>query len=200
MRTTFLLIFITLLNLGAYCQCITSGTNSSYTCLSNTEARLAYEINRYRVSRKLNSIPLSTSLTRVAQLHVRDLAENYKPGKSCNLHSWSQSPQWTSCCYTPNHAKASCMWDKPRELTSYKGTGYEIAYYCSYNYRSDDEFIEDVMKGWKSSAGHHALIINEGEWKTAEWKAMGVGVYNGFAVIWFGEETDTEGKPDICTN
>lgn len=200
MRTTFLLIFIALFNFNSFCQCTTSDTNNRYPCLTNIEVRLANAVNRYRASRNLKSIPLSASLTRVAQLHVHDLANNYQPGKSCNLHSWSQSPKWSSCCYTPNHAQASCMWDKPKELTSYKSEGYEIAYYCSYNYSSDDEFIDDAMKGWKSSPGHNALIINEGDWKTAEWKAMGVGIYKGFAVIWFGEETDNVGKPGICTD
>ena len=45
----------------------------------------------------------------------------------CNLHSWSDKGPWSACCYTPDHAQAQCMWDKPSELTNYPGNGYEIS-------------------------------------------------------------------------
>ena len=34
-------------------------------------------------------------------------------------------------CYTADHANASGMWDKPREITgnAYGGNGFEIAYW-----------------------------------------------------------------------
>lgn len=90
------------------------------------------------------------------------------------------------------------MWDKPRELSSYKGDGYEIAFYSNFDYTNDEEFAADALEGWQSSRGHNEIIINNGKWKTADWKAMGVGIYKGYTVVWFGELTDTQGKPEVC--
>lgn len=168
-----------------------SETNSNY--LSSAEEKLAELINNYRQSKKLPAILVSKSLTKVAQMHAQDLAENFKAGKNCNLHSWSKDPRWSSCCYTPDHRKASCMWDKPRELTEYKGDGYEIAYFSNFDYLTEEEFVQDALKGWKDSRGHHEIIINQGKWKTADWKAMGIGIRGDYVVVWFGELTDTAG-------
>lgn len=197
MKIKALLISLTLLyNISGYSQ---SGTLEKETvCISKTEARLAQMINDYRKSRKLPPIPLSASLSKVAKLHAIDLANNYKPGENCNLHSWSDDPRWSSCCYTPDHKKSDCMWDKPRELTSYSGDGYEIAYYSTFNYATPQAFLDDALKGWKSSKGHNEILINAGKWKTAEWKAMGVAVFGEYSVIWFGELTDKAGKPKVC--
>ncbi|MBL7906090.1 MAG: hypothetical protein JNL22_13790 [Bacteroidales bacterium] len=163
--------------------------------LSNAEKELARQLNLYRKSRNLPAIPLSASLSIVARAHVMDLSEHYEYGGRCNLHSWSESAQWSSCCYTNDHSKASCMWDKPRELTVYSGDGYEIAFFSNYEYESDAAFAKDVLEGWKSSRGHHELIINKGKWTTSRWQAMGVGVFGDFAVVWFGEEIDPAGSP-----
>jgi len=58
-------------------------------CLSATEYQLYRQINEYRKERGLDSVPLSKSLSYVAQVHVRDLAENHPHSKRCNMHSWS---------------------------------------------------------------------------------------------------------------
>lgn len=163
--------------------------------LNDAENELISAVNNYRKKNKLDPIPVSASLSLVARLHVIDLSENYRYGSKCNLHSWSANPRWSSCCYTNDHRQASCMWDKPRELTGYPGDGYEIAFFSDEDYASASDFIEAALDGWKSSRGHHDLIVNRGKWDTASWKAMGVGVYNGFAVIWFGEVTDAKGVP-----
>lgn len=100
--------------------------------LSDEEKKLYKMIMDYRKAMQLPVIPLSKSLTQVAQIHVKDLADN-KPdlGNHCNTHSWSDKGKWSACCYTPDHAQSNCMWGKPRELTSYKGDGFEIA--CGSN-------------------------------------------------------------------
>lgn len=165
--------------------------------LNPEEVELARLINEYRAGRKLGEIPLSASLSLVARMHVYDLAGHYEPGSRCNLHSWSANGKWSSCCYTNDHRRAGCMWDKPRELSLYKGDGYEIAFFSNFEYDSPSGLVSDALKGWKSSRGHNDLIVNLGKWTTAEWKAMGVGVYAGFAVVWFGEETDPAGKPGM---
>ena len=139
----------------------------------------------YRYSKGLTKIPLSKSLTFVAQTHVKDLVNNKPDVGNCNMHSWSNKGNWTPCCYTDDHARAKCMWNKPSELTSYKGNGYEIAHW-----NSGTATAEGALSGWKRSSGHNAVIINQGVWDSHPWKAIGIGIYKGFAVVWFGEERD----------
>jgi len=45
------------------------------TCLSNDEMILGNIINKYRKSRGFKEIPLSLSMSKVAQTHVRDLKD-----------------------------------------------------------------------------------------------------------------------------
>lgn len=154
--------------------------------LSDEERKLYTIVMEYRKEKGLPNIPLSASLTYVAQTHVKDLA-NIKPDSgNCNTHSWSSNGPWNACCYTPDHAQADCMWSKPRELTSYKGKGYEIAFKSSI-----DANAEAALAGWKSSPFHNAVIINQGIWNR-QWNAIGIGLYKGFAVIWFGNEFDNK--------
>jgi hypothetical protein len=162
-------------------------------CLTNEEKLLFELINDYRKSKKLNSIGFSTKLSKVAQFHVRDLMNNYDANDTkCNPHSWSKKGKWSSCCYTPNHNQAKCMWDKPKEIADYSGNGYEIAYYSS-----DDATAEEGLEGWKKSSGHNPLLVNSGIWAKVEWNAMGVGIYKNYGVVWFGEVVD-ESEMKVC--
>jgi len=154
--------------------------------LNTEEIRLYKLVNKYRAKNGLSAIPLSSSLTYVAQTHVRDL-QNSPPRGNCNMHSWSTNGAWSSCCYTPDHAQAQCMWDKPRELTNYPGNGYENAHGGSNGYQAT---ATSALKGWKRSHGHNAVILNQGIWSKHSWKALGVGIYKGYAVLWFGKEID----------
>jgi uncharacterized protein YkwD len=159
--------------------------------LTDEENKLYKLIMEYRKERGLPTIPLSKSLTIVAQTHVRDLVNN-KPDKgSCNAHSWSENGNWTGMCYTDDHAQAKFMWSKPRELTSYKGDGFEIA--CGSNECCSDFVMtaKYALQGWRSSPPHNAVIINQGIWSNNKWNAIGIGLYKGFAVAWFGHEYDT---------
>ena len=169
----------------------------SVTTISADEAKLYELIMDYRKSKGLESIPLSNSLTVVAQTHCKDLAEN-KPDLSedCNAHSWSDVGDWTSCCYTPDHAQANCMWDKPGELSSYPGRGFEIAVGSSEP--AFDTFVmtpEYAIDSWKKSVHHNNVLINEAIWKSSKWNAIGVGIKKGFACVWFGKKIDPEGAP-----
>ena len=156
-------------------------------CASAEEKKLYDLIMDYRKSKKLKSIPFSAKLTQVAQTHVRDLSENYSMSNSdvCNPHSWSDKGLWTSCCYTSDHKQAQCMWNKPREIAGYDGYGYEIAYYSSAGANA-----AEGLAGWKKSPGHNPLLINSGTWSNVEWKAIGIGIYKEYAVVWVGEQTD----------
>jgi len=142
---------------------------------------------KYRKEKKLPEIPISKSLTYVAQGHAKDLHENFSFGNNCNMHSWSDKGKWKACCYTSDHAKAACMWDKPREMTSYKGNGYEISHGGSGGYIAT---AESALNSWKKSSGHNAVIINEGIWARSKWNAIGIGIHKEFAVVWFGKELD----------
>ncbi|OFX19298.1 MAG: hypothetical protein A2033_01445 [Bacteroidetes bacterium GWA2_31_9] len=169
-------------------------------CLSKDEKNLYDLIMAYRKQNKLPVIPISKSLTFVAQTHCKDLSEN-KPDNvtGCNPHSWSNKGEWTACCYTSDHKQAQCMWDKPRELTNYKGNGYEIAFGSSDS-RYDDYTAssESALDAWKKSSGHNNVILNKDIWKSQGWGAIGVAIYKGYSVVWFGEEADEDGSIDEC--
>jgi uncharacterized protein YkwD len=166
-------------------------------CLSAEEKKLYDLIIQYRKSKGLNSISLSAKLTMVAQTHVRDLSENYTfdpKNVICNPHSWSEKGNWTSCCYTSDHKKKNCMWDKPKEIAGYTGAGFEIAYYSSAGATA-----KEGLDGWKASPSHNPLIINEGTWKKVKWQGIGIGIYKEYGVVWFGEVAD-EVTPAACKN
>ena len=165
-------------------------------CLSSEEKKLYDMMMAYRKSRGLPPIKLSARLTEVAQTHARDLAENYKfdPKNKCNPHSWSSKGKWSSCCYTSDHKKAQCMWDKPKEIAGYTGPGYEIAYYSSAGASASEG-----LAGWKKSPSHNPLIVNEGMWSKVNWKAIGIGFYKEYGIVWFGELEDP-GDINLCLN
>jgi|APIni6443716594_1056825.scaffolds.fasta_scaffold310929_1 hypothetical protein len=160
-------------------------------CLTKTESELYKLINEYRVQKGLTPVKLSASLCYVAKMHAKDQSENYKSSTRCNMHSWSKSDKWSSCCYTSDHKQAKCMWDKPRELTGYKGDGFEISFWSTYPYATPMAAADDILNGWKKSAGHNNLIINKADWKSVEWKAIGIGIYGEYANVWFGKEEDS---------
>ena len=152
--------------------------------LTADELELYELIMAYRKSKNLPTIPVSPSLTFVAQTHSKDLAENLPDKGSCNAHSWSVKGKWTSCCYTSDHAKASCMWDKPKELTDYNYPGYEIS-----SVGSSHLTPQEALETWKSSKAHNNVLINGDIWDTS-WKAIGLGMYMGYATVWFGHYSD----------
>ena len=163
-------------------------------CLTKEERKLYDLIMEYRKSKGLESIPVSPKLTLVAQTHARDLADNYEfnPKNKCNPHSWSTKGKWTSCCYTNDHKKASCMWSKPQEIADYTGNGFEIAYYSSLGASA-----QEGIDGWKISPGHDPLLINSGTWSKIKWQAIGIGIYKEYGLVWFGEVPD-EGSTKMC--
>ncbi|QSE98460.1 CAP domain-containing protein [Fulvivirga lutea] len=169
--------------------------NNVDVCLSTDEAKLYTIINDYRKSKKLKPIPYSAKLSMVAQVHAKDLADNYDfdPNNKCNPHSWSKKGEWSSCCYTNDHKKAQCMWDKPMEIAGYNSPGYEIAYYSSAGANA-----EEGLEGWQKSPAHNPLLINTSIWKDIEWQAVGVGIYKEYAVVWFGQMADEQNNVVTC--
>ena len=47
-----------------------------------------------------------------------------------------------------------------------------------------------VSNNWKGSSAHNAVIVNQGIWHDSNWQAIGVGMYKGYACVWFGNEKD----------
>ena len=148
---------------------------------------MADVINQYRREKGLSAIPVSASLTAVAQAHVNDLQFANAVGGSCNLHSWSNQGGWSGCCYTSDHARADCMWSKPSEITEgvYSGKGYEISAVYSKTMTA-----ERALDSWLGSKGHRDVILNKNQWRRMDWKAIGGAVSENYAVVWFGEELD----------
>ncbi|OAQ57669.1 cysteine-rich secretory protein family domain-containing protein [Pochonia chlamydosporia 170] len=143
-------------------------------CLSSEEKKLYDLIIAYRQKQHLESIPVSAKLSQVAQTHVRDLSEQHTfdlQGK-CNLHT-------------------TCMWTKPQEIAGYKGNGFEIAYF-----NPGGATAQGGLHGWKMSPAHNSVLINSGVWGKSKWKAIGVGIYKGYGVAWFGEVDDV--APELC--
>jgi len=168
-------------------------------CLTAQDVELARLINAYRNQKGLPSVPISKSLTHVAQAHVLDL-HLHRPdtgtdsrGMECNLHSWSDQGDWSPVCYTSDHRYAAGMWDKPREITGniYTGNGYEISYQSSAGATPSG-----ALNGWQGSPGHNNVIIEQNNW--GPWQAMGIAVYEQYAVAWFGREADPQGTLEAC--
>jgi uncharacterized protein YkwD len=159
------------------------------TALSDQEQELYRLIMDYRQRKGLESIRVSPSLTHVARVHARDLAEHRPFDERCNLHSWSDQGDWTACCYTDDHEEANCMWYKPYELTGFRGIGYEIVYYSTYP-EDHRDFPSAVLEGWKNSKSHNQVIINRGDWRSMDWKSIGISVQGPFAVVWFSDSED----------
>lgn len=154
---------------------------------------LATLINQFRHDHGLPPIATSSALTEVADAHARDLEHNRPDlamdarGRPCNMHSWSAASGSTPVCYTPDHAQAEMMWNKPREITRgrYPGTGFEIA--ARHSIGMDAVLAVDL---WRGSPDHLDVILEQGPWRGARWQAMGVSIDGQFAVIWFGKTPD----------
>ncbi len=170
-------------------------------CLSAKEMELAKLLNDYRRANGLANAPLSKSLTQVAQAHALDLYTNHPDsgtdsrGLACNLHSWSNKGSWTAVCYTADHQYADKMWSKPAEISNgiYTSSGYEIS-----AKNSNQTTAAEFLNMWKSSSAHKAVILEQGSWANRKWPAMGVGIYEGYALVWFGDITDPQGSVAVC--
>jgi uncharacterized protein YkwD len=165
---------------------ISTSHSSASQELTKNEIKLYKLLMEYRKETGLPAIPVSKSLTFVAQTHAKDLAENYTPNEKCNIHSWSDKANWKPVCYTDDQSQAELMWTKPQELTSYKGYGYEIAFSGK---AGSPAAVKDAFAAWRKSKEHNAVILNEDIWEN-KWSAIGIGIYGSYAVVWFGNEPD----------
>jgi uncharacterized protein YkwD len=145
--------------------------------LEAEEEKLYQLLNDYRAQNGLPAIPRSPALNLVANRHVRDLAGNVRR----LTHGWSNCPYDASDSTT-----YACMWEAPKRLnTAYSGMAYENAHF-----KSDGATAESALSSWQASEEHRAVLLNQDVWQTYDWQAIGVGIYENYAVLWFGKEAD----------
>jgi len=174
--------------------------NTAYTqlpdfCLTKEEYRLYSLINDYRTKQGLGIIPISSSLCYVAKIHARDLFINNPDTSFCSLNSWSDKGKWVPCCHSRQTPNPNCIVNKPKELTKYTGEGHELAYWDSEELQPDT-----VLRFWQSIEQARDVLLNQKKWSYFNWKAIGVGLYKGYACVWVGEASDTLPEPVICAN
>lgn len=162
-------------------------------CISQDEFKLYELINEYRKTMNLSVIPLSNSLSYVAKTHAIDLAENRPDTGTCNFHSWSDKGKWKPCCFIGEVKDRSCMLNKPKEFTLYPGVGYEVVYWESREASAVRAFDQ-----WRETNVSRSMMTNIKEWEKRKWNALGVGIYKGFAIAWFGEKVDVEPQTTVC--
>jgi hypothetical protein len=168
-------------------------TSVGSVCLTSDEANLAAHINNFRKQNNLPEIALSASLSFVAKTHVADLQTNKPDTSICNTASWSDKGRWTPCCFNSYVLKYECMWDKPKELTSYTYRGYELSYF-----EEGIVDVDDVFNLWKTTNAAVDMLLSQNSHSDKKWLAMGVGISENYVSVWFGQRTDPAGKPANC--
>jgi hypothetical protein len=168
--------------------------------LTVAERTLADLVNQVRLDNGRPPVTVTSSLTKVARLHIGDLNTNRPDtgedgrGEDCNMHSWSNHGAWEPVCYTDDQYYSALMWSKPRELTSYTANGYEIVNFYSLGVTPDS-----AMTSWKGSPDHLNVILEQGIFTGHPWKAMGVGISGNYACVWFGEIEDPAGSVPVVS-
>lgn len=185
-----LLFILALLSVGLFAQ-----QNQTDVCLNQDEIRLAELINNFRKENKMPAVALSVSLTQVAKTHVVDLQTNNPDTSICSTASWSDKGSWKACCYNPYVLQEECMWDKPKELTSYVYRGYELSYYEERIIQVDSLFAL-----WKSTTEASEILLTKGAYRDKKWEAMGLAIGENYACVWFGQRADSKGKPPKCAD
>jgi hypothetical protein len=184
-RLLFLLMFLAFSGIAGNVSNGICGNDTVIAGISQDETILFNMINDMRRQNKLPSIPLSNDLCKVSQIHIADLIKWKPQEKGCSLHSWSGSGKWTSCCNTKDVFGIQCMKSKPREITAYPGDGYELIYWGE-----DNATPAEAAALWKEVGASSDMILSKGKWSAYQWKAIGVGIMSGYAVLWLGDAKD----------
>jgi len=184
---SFLMVII------SYQAVLSQQTTLENFCLSTNELQLFERINELRTDYDKSMLQLSASLCYVAKTHVKDLLENQPDTSICGLSSWSDQGQWKACCYNKYVLDEDCMWDKPKELTSYPYRGYELVTYFEDDFTSDS-----VINIWSGSREVLDMILTQGKYASKKWACVGVGMNNDYVSLWFGQRNDPASKPVIC--
>lgn len=164
-------------------------------CFSEEEVTLANHINRFRQRNDLETLKLSPALSYVADVHVKDLYLNFNPYGVCNLHFWSDRGRWKPCCPAGETEELKCMYDKPYELTGYKGKGFELVFYQNSPVSPDG-----VFEYWRTDSAFMQMVLEKGRFDDKKWNAMGVALFEGYASVWLGERADNRPEPPLCSD
>jgi len=187
----FLIIFLILIITSSFAQ--NKSKIPEDFCMTQDEYRLFSLINEYRTKLALNTIPLSKSLSYVAKTHAKDLAGNFNPASDCNMHSWSDKGNWKPFCFPKDQNRKHDVKDKAKELSNYPGKAWELTYW--ENSKADLDFVLDF---WMSIPYTADMISSSNAWEKKEWKSMGVGIQDGYVLVWMGTDVDVEISTLIC--
>jgi hypothetical protein len=194
-RLLFLLMVLAFSGITRNVSYYISSNDTVFAGISQDETILYNMINDMRRQNKLPSIPLSMDLCKVAQIHIADLIKWKPQEKGCSLHSWSGSGKWTSCCNTKEVFGIQCMKSKPREITGYQGDGYELIYWGE-----DNATPAEAAALWKEVVASSDMILSKAKWSSYQWKAIGVGIRSGYAVLWLGDAVSNNNAVVIAEN
>jgi sporulation related protein len=164
-------------------------------CLSNDELTLFDFINQLRKDYGKDLIQLSASLSYVANIHVNDLQTNNPDSSICNSSSWSDKGTWTPCCYNKYVYNPDCMWDKPKELTSYTYRGYELV-----TYFADGVNVDSISQLWSDSKPVLDMLLTRGDYEKKKWICGGLSIGTNYVSLWFGQRKDRLPSPVNCEN
>ena len=162
-------------------------------CISQKEYYLFQLINKYRGDLALDPIPLSNSLSFVAQKHAADLAANYPFEEGCNMHSWSDKGDWKPFCFPADQNRKNDIKDKAKELTDYVGKAWELTYWDNI-----DVSAEEVLSFWNSIPATASMLSNTDKWSDVNWNSIGIGMNGGYVLVWLGKKEDLEPHTIIC--
>ncbi|HEY0427892.1 MAG TPA: CAP domain-containing protein [Pyrinomonadaceae bacterium] len=149
--------------------------------ISPQEKELFRIVNEYRAANNLPLIPLSESLSRLANRHLLDLTINIK----------SFTHGWSNCPYDiKNENTWNCVTESPKRLNSgYTGEGFENLY------RNDGGAATPALalQAWKKSDLHNSLILNLNVFKDKKFDAFGIAIDGEYVALWFGSAASNYG-------
>lgn len=199
MRGKIVLTFLSLFLFSVFCGTIFSQKicdggkifsekNCSGDEISQQEKELHQIVNEYRAKNNLPKIPLSDSLSIVANRHLLDLAKNLKS----LTHGWSNCP-----FDLKNQNTWNCVFESPKRLNvGYSGNGYENLY------RNLEGNATPVLalEAWKKSEMHNSLLLNLNNWKDTQFDAFGMAVSGEYIALWFGSKASNSNNLNESKN
>ncbi len=162
-------------------------------CLSSDEKVLVDAVNAFREAHGLQAVALSRALCYVADVHAKDLYFNYDERSGKSMHSWSHKGRWKGCSYENPRTDGRCMHNKPSELTDYKGLGFELAYYDNTGSAGMNAY-----EAWIRHEKNRAFLLNEGTYLSFDWNAVGIKIFKGYVLLWFGTTVDVSAPIVVC--